>query len=106
HRVGADLDLAVRVGPHVMVPVRVVRCAALRCEYDVVVTIAAVGQRVDALGAGAGAAVVEKQDRHALERLADLAGVGSELLDDLPVPIVPFAHTHIQRPVPAPYSNG
>src|SRR2546423_35830 len=51
-RLGPDLDLDIGVGAHVVVPVGIRRRATLRREDHIVVTVAPVGQRVDALGPG------------------------------------------------------
>ena len=82
HGVGPELDRDVGVGHQVVVPVGVRRCAGLRAEDGEVVADRLVHERVDALGAGAGARGVEEQHRRPLELAADLATVGPELVDD------------------------
>src|SRR5689334_21491683 len=58
--VGADLDLDVRVGLEVVVPVRVRGCSGLRGEHHVAVPVTVVDQRVYAILARPGANVMQQ----------------------------------------------
>src|SRR4051812_21268224 len=95
--IGADLDNGLGVGQQVVIPGGVGRRAALGGEDHEVVAVAPEGQRVDALRTRLGSGVVQQEDRDALERAADDAVIGPELLNDLSVPFVAFTHASMQR---------
>ena len=88
----AHLDLGLRMGGEVVVPVGIGVRARLGGEHDVPVTVRQVHQRADPLLAASRAGRVQQQQRRALEVPADLAVVRAELADDLLVPVVRRAH--------------
>src|SRR6187431_787281 len=86
--IGADLDFGVRVRHKVVIPIRVLRIAALRGKHgDGVVVELLVGERVHTLDASLCSAVVKQQESPALEGAADAPSVGAELVDDCLVPV-------------------
>src|SRR5262249_5096623 len=96
-RLRADLDRHVRVGDEVVEPVGIRRRAALRGEdRDGVGRQALVGDRVDALGAGFRALVMEEEKRSDLEVAPDASLVRPELVDHLLIPV-----RHLLATIPA-----
>src|SRR5262249_23511661 len=98
HGLRADLDGHVGVRDEVVVPVGVGGRAGLRREDHELLSIAEVGERVDALLPGLATGRVEQEYLLTLERSAELPGVGAELLDDHRVPVVGVARRHSQLP--------
>src|SRR5262249_5038939 len=85
----AELDLHVRVGYDVVVPVGVPRVAAVGGEdRDSLVAEALVGKRVDPLLAGLGSPAVEQKEIHPFKCSAHVSLVRPDLLDNRTVPLV------------------
>src|ERR1700754_262238 len=89
-RLGAHLDGELRVGLHVVVPVRVRRRPTLgRDDHHGSVVLREVDERRHPLRARLRADVMDEDHRRAVERAAHTALVRSELVDDALIPAVP-----------------
>ena len=89
----ADFQGDLRVGYQVVIPVRMGRRTAFGTEYGIPVPNRLIGKWADSALCGLGSGVMQKQEWHSLQPSPRPAPFGTELFDDLLIPVIPMVHS-------------